>query len=60
YLLDHGAARWATNCEQLKIQLQHILSQPQLLKQMKRAASKLGRPAAAHTAASLLCKRYLE
>ena len=60
YLLDHGAARWATDCEQLKIQLQHILSQPQLLKQMKRAASKLGRPAAAHTAASLLCKRYLE
>ena len=60
YLLDNGAAMRATDRVQLGIQLQRILSQPQLLEQMKGAASKIGRPDAAHTAARLLYKRYLK
>ncbi len=59
YLVGEGAAMWASDCAHLEIQLLQILSQPQLLAQMKRAASKLSKANAAQRAAMVLSTRYL-
>lgn len=47
YLSEHGAAWRATNLQNLYFKLKQLIEHPELLKNMKNAASQIPRPEAA-------------